>query len=388
MSKIAFCINDFRLGGIEKSLSNLINQIHSNHDITIFYYGHREDLLSKVPRDVRLVRIESKELLSISKLFSFNITNFFSKEFLFNLIIRIKYLISKRNKFIYYSYQMGKIKQKENFDIAIAFGGGLRPDTYYVLNNITSKVKFMMVHEDFSKQQQYTNMYKDYFGKFDKIICVSDKAKASFLSIYPQLINKTEYKQNILYKSEILNDASAFDVIKESNEFIICTVGRLSDEKGQDIIPMCVQQINSYRKKVKWIIIGDGPDYDNISNLIKMHKVEDKVSLLGALNNPYPYIKNCDLYIQTSKEEGYCFTAAEAKILGKPMILTNFSTASLFVKNDYNGYIIDRTIDELVSTINKLLANENLFARLNTNAQEDTSIEQNNTILDIFNTFK
>lgn len=110
----------------------------------------------------------------------------------------------------------------------------------------------------------------------------------------------------------------------DNNELKIVTVARLAAEKGQLIIPNAIKKLINSGIKVKWYCIGEGEERANIENRIKELNIEDNSILLGMKKNPYPFIKNCDVYIQTLIYEGFCITLAEARLLNKAIITTNF----------------------------------------------------------------
>ena len=106
--------------------------------------------------------------------------------------------------------------------------------------------------------------------------------------------------------------------------------------------------------------------------LIKENQLEDSFILLGKKINPYPYIKVCDLYVQPSRYEGKAVTVSEAKVLGKPILLTNYDTAHSQLEHNVDGYITDLSIDGIVMGIEKLYLDEKLRFKLADNCNKVT----------------
>ncbi|MPN33798.1 N-acetylgalactosamine-N,N'-diacetylbacillosaminyl-diphospho-undecaprenol 4-alpha-N-acetylgalactosaminyltransferase [bioreactor metagenome] len=163
---------------------------------------------------------------------------------------------------------------------------------------------------------------------------------------------------NILDIKKITDKSS--ERIDENDLFIdntinIVTVGRISGEKGYDRIPDVMKQLVDNNYKIKWIIIGDGPDRERIENLIKEHNVENNVVLLGTRENPYPYMRACDIYVQPSYTEGYCTTTYEAKILHKPVVTTDVPGMREQFESGKNGLIAESSVDGLYDGIKKLI---------------------------------
>ena len=104
-----------------------------------------------------------------------------------------------------------------------------------------------------------------------------------------------------------------------------------------------------------WYFIGDGPSYTELFELTKKYGLEKQVIFLGKMKNPYPYIRNCDIYVQPSREEGYGMTVAEAKMFQRTIIITNFLTAAEHIQNGENGYIVPINQSELALKIMHLI---------------------------------
>ena len=135
----------------------------------------------------------------------------------------------------------------------------------------------------------------------------------------------------------------------------IVTIGRLSYEKGQDLAIKVLARLIEEGEDVKWYCIGEGKSRADYESMIKEYGVEEKFILLGAKKNPYPYIKQADLYIQTSRHEGFCLTLAEAKCLHRAIITTDFTGAEEQIIDGENGIIVEANERALYEKIKKLL---------------------------------
>lgn len=100
-------------------------------------------------------------------------------------------------------------------------------------------------------------------------------------------------------------------------------------------------------------MVGYGGDEEIIRKLIEENNFQESFILLGKKFNPYPYMKKCDLYVQPSRYEGKAVTVGEAQILGKPVMITNYTTAKSQVKEDFDGYICDSTIEGAIKKLYK-----------------------------------
>ena len=144
----------------------------------------------------------------------------------------------------------------------------------------------------------------------------------------------------------------------------ILSIGRFTKAKNFDNVPDICAQIISMGILVKWYIIGYGNDRKLIERKIKEANMEDYVSLLGRKENPYPYIKNCDIYIQPSRYEGKAVAVKEAQILHKPVVITNFPTASSQLRNGIDGIIVPMDNSGCAKGIVDLLKNSEKIQNL------------------------
>mgnify|MGYP001781402089 FL=1 len=140
----------------------------------------------------------------------------------------------------------------------------------------------------------------------------------------------------------------------------IVTVGRLVALKGYDLAIETAKLLDKKGIQFKWYVIGEGPERDNIEKMIKKNELEDKFILLGQKSNPYPYMKCCDIYVQTSRFEGFGLTIAEAKILNKLIITTNFDTVHNQIVDLKNGVIVDMEEQAISKAIIDLIKNKYL----------------------------
>lgn len=109
---------------------------------------------------------------------------------------------------------------------------------------------------------------------------------------------------------------------------------------------------------IKWYIIGFGKDEKLIEKKIRESKMEDHVIVLGKKDNPYPYIKKCDIYVQPSRYEGKAVAVREAQILHKPVIITNFPTASSQLIDGVDGVIVPMDNDGCAKGIKNLIMDD------------------------------
>ena len=165
----------------------------------------------------------------------------------------------------------------------------------------------------------------------------------------------------------------------------ILTIGRLDYQKGYDLAVKICSKLKNDKYNIRWYACGEGNSRNEIEKLIKKYNLENEFILLGNQANPYGYLKDCDLYVQTSRYEGYCTTTNEARVFGKAIITTNVSGADEQFENDKTGLITEITIDSVYKNIKYLLENPDRKEYIENNLkktfkEEETDIKKLTTL--------
>lgn len=386
--KVLFMVINMNIGGTEKALLNMINEMpRDQYDITVLmlekyggflelipewvnmqYFNGYKDIkgtLNNPPIQIIKEAVKSKKLLHAFFLFVLNLLSQFTKE---------------RSALFQYLLRNYPIDPAE-YDVAVAYAGPMDFISYFVIEKIKAKKKIQWIHFDITKIGFNIKFVNKYYKKFDKIFAVSKMGKEQLESKLPRLKEKINYIYNILSTKEINELANKELGFKDSfNGLRILTVGRLSREKGQDLcIPVLSKLINE-GYNLKWYCVGEGSARSEYENLIQFHGLEDKFILLGANQNPYPFFKECDIYVQPSRHEGFCITLAEARCFNKPIITTNFNGAADQICNEHNGLIVDSTEYELYKAIQRFIDDKALLRRVQRNLEgeyKDNRVEIN-----------
>ncbi|MFY0781257.1 glycosyltransferase [Peribacillus simplex] len=364
-TKIIFMLINMNVGGTEKALLNMISELSKkNYDVTVLMLEKYGDFINSIPDGVQVEYLKGyKDIKNLLNLPLHIVALDFIKKgrFIKSLIIILFYFISKVNKerSLFYKYILKDFTiAKKEYDIAVAYAGPMEFISYYVLNNIKANKKIQWIHFDINHIGFNRFFACKFYNKFDKIFVVSKEGKRHLINILPFLEEKIEVFLNIISPDLIKSQAEIgrgfndeFDGIK------ILTVGRLTLEKGQDLAIKSLTKLIQNGFKVRWYCVGEGNLRVNYEKQIQKNNVLDHFILLGSKPNPYPYIKNCDIYVQPSRHEGYCITLAEARCLNKPIITTNFTGAKEQIKNGVTGLIVKCDEDEIYQAIVKLINN-------------------------------
>jgi glycosyltransferase involved in cell wall biosynthesis len=257
---------------------------------------------------------------------------------------------------------------KEEYDSIIAFQEGL--PTLFCSYIKKTKNKVAWIHSNYEEYRKIvkTDELKIY-QNYNKIICVSGFTKNVFINIYPLLEAKTDYIYNTLdeeyirlkSKEEINDDR--FD----RDDFTIISIGRIDVVKQFSKLPEIASKLKQRNLKFKWYILGDGDqnELNKIHKNILQYGVEDCFFYLGSKFNPYPYIANSNLLVSSSLSEACPYVVNEAKILGVPVVSTNYGSSYEFIMHDVNGMIT--TIDNIDVCISQLINNRLIYENFKNN---------------------
>jgi len=266
--------------------------------------------------------------------------------------IMIRLCRDEYKKFSYTLRTYPKLPGK--YDCAIAYKMNFE-DTATVIWRINARKKCAWMHSSIN----YVKKQKDRFILLlllllQRIFCVSRDCKEQLDCVYPMYAHKTQVIHNVMNVQEIGSLAEEKPNCQLKKD-AITTVGRLSPEKGQQMVPATVRLLLDAGYDVYWYLVGDGPLREEVESEIKKHHVEDHVILLGTQMNPYPYIKNCDIYVQPSFSEGWGLTVQEAKVLQKPTVVTPIPAMREQITNGENGLIVDAMTPEALAEGIKML---------------------------------
>ena len=358
MKNVLFIISNFCHGGTNKSLENLLSLINQNE--------YKPFVLARTSTPGVYLEIFKDYLVSYPHWMETLLTNIgfhrFEKFFL-------RYL-----KFTpyapFYRYVINRLCDEHNIDKLIAFEEGKAT----LLGSFSKCSKAAWIHCDY--EYLYSLRHVDetsIYLRYDQVVCVSRHSMNNFKRLLPECANKVTYIYNSLNDEEIT--AKAFETIEDSNFktdlFTIISVGRVAEVKQFYKIPNIVNEINKIcgEKKCRWYIIGDG-DVAHIKHEIDKCKVHNQVVLLGAKDNPYPFMRQSNLLASTSQSESCPYVVNEARILHIPIISNDYPAAKELIDSKF-GVIIN--ISQMAAKICDMIEDRgSIYSKLKHSCKEST----------------
>ena len=361
------------IGGVERSLLGLLDAIdYDKYDVDLFLLSHTGEFMPLINKNVNLLpenKMFSYISWPISKLvksckFYMAAIRLFSKIY-GDIRAKIK-KTSTINITLCKKIVSSNVKKLDtHYDIALGFFG----PHYFLNDNIDADLKIGWVHTDYGNPTELPDIgyTLPMWSKLDYIACVSEQVKVSFDKIYPSLKEKTVVIENIFSSEFVRGRAAEFSVKQEmpdNTSTKILSVGRFCTAKAFDDVVRACNKLVEKDYDFKWYLIGYGSDEQLIKDLIDEYNLQDTVIILGKKDNPYPYIKECDIYAQPSRYEGKAVTVIEAQILNKPVMITRYATSAAQLQEGIDGYICEMGVDGIVGGIEYLINNIELREKL------------------------
>ncbi len=267
----------------------------------------------------------------------------------------------------------------ETYDLAIAYLEGAA--TYFVADRVKARKKAAFLHSDYGMAGYTPGLDHGCYSRFDRVFCVSEDVKASFLAVYPGLTDRTALFRNFLDPASILRrseEGSGFD-----DGYVgvrILSLGRLTKVKAFDLAVAAAKRLRDRGWDFRWTVFGEGEERPRLEREIRSAGLEDAFFLPGAVENPFPYLRQGQIYVQCSRFEGQSLAVREAKVLGLPVVLTRSSGNREQITDGVDGIFVEGDPASLADGIERLLKDAALRARLGAAAaagrQEQGDLDQ------------
>jgi glycosyltransferase involved in cell wall biosynthesis len=368
MKKVLFFVESLTVGGAEKSLLSLLNNFdYDRYEVHLMMIKRGGDFEQFVPSNLTIEYLE----IDIS------------------FISRVKFKVSRLinfNKYFHVAQLFWKSTQSDvpfidyKYDVSIAWGQGFA--TYFVAERVTSIKKFAWVNIDYDKAGYKWEKDSSIYNKFDKVIGVSDFVKDIMRKYLPE--QKVTSIINIIDRDDIEIKAKApFTFNFDKNKFNILSVGRLTNQKAFELAIEAINILINKSIPVHLYIIGEGIERVSLQNLILSNNLINHITLIGLIDNPYPFMKNCDIYLQTSRFEGLGRTVLEASILNKPIVCTDFPTSYSIIENNVTGLIVPMEPGQIAYALESLINDNQLTSKLIKNLENQKNSSKQKTLYDI-----
>lgn len=378
--QLLFVMDTFPVGGIAKSFLALLHELGTvEYDIDFLLMKRDGALLPLLPDHVHLLP-EVLEAEFRDPHPKHLVRNFFRMPFKrwwlwvkFSLVCSWGRLTGGLHKHICCLDQFvarHSAPQVKEYDAAVAYAGGRC--IYYVATQVKAKVKVGYIHSDYQiNEVDYMLKPTDsiYFPMLDHLVTISPQCLKSLQQEFPALASRCHVIENICSPENIRRMAETGESFADEwAGFRIVTMSRIDiPTKGLDLAVAACALLKKRQIPLRWYLLGDGKPRGELQKMIDDHDLHDTFILLGAKVNPYPFLKDCDVYVQPSRIEGKSVALDEVKALGCPVVVTCFSTVLDQFRNGETALIAQMTPESIADQIAELLTNEPLRLRLRQN---------------------
>lgn len=377
MKSILICSHAMELGGAERVLLGLLEALDKDrYEVDLFLMRHRGELLKDIPEGVRLLpeisqyaclAVPIREVLRKGRL-DMAYGRFIAKRKA-KRTRRALGITGENDVELEYSHKFTKkymppVSDK-TYDLAVSF---LTPH-YYVAEKVRAKKKIAWIHTDYSVVAVDRESELKMWAAYDKIVSISDQVTDAFVQTFPELKEKVIMLPHFIpveYIKRLSEAGNAPEMEKRGDEIRLLSIGRFCVQKNFDNVPDICRRLRERGLNVKWYLIGFGAE-EIIRQKIGEAGMQEHVVILGKKENPYPYIKACDLYVQPSRYEGRSVCVIEAQILGKPVVITRYPTSGSQLRDGVDGVIVPLDNAGCAEGIAELIMDESMQERLRTN---------------------
>ncbi len=349
---VLFIIDSLTCGGAEKSLISLLPLLdYSMVDVDLMMVSREGIFEQYIPKQVRVVDFPNQGGIW------FEICLIY-----FRILRRI--FPNRHGAELRWQAMSSAYKGVDrSYDVGIAYQQGF--PTYFLVKKVNAKKKIAWINVDIDKAGYRPSFNRPYYDLIDTVVPVSEQ-------LY-EMLNGSNYVNSLQMSTvyDILNVDLIKKMSKESirvnsidKGFVITTVGRMVSQKGYDLAVGAAYLLKNKGLSFRWFFVGDGGMRQEIEKRVDENGLRDNIVFVGMTPNPYPYMSMCDIYVQTSKFEGFGLTLNEARILNKPVISTNFPVVYNQIRDGENGLICEMKAESIADKILLLASDVKLREKL------------------------
>lgn len=349
------------MGGTEIAQIAFMKKLLSEgHKVTLLLSQKRGPLMDRIPDGVRILAIPMKKSIFLDRMMGRVIDG---RPFAFPVkcICKIFKICIGKKRFTPFLISKTKVLPG-NYDLAVEFHGYGKFPTAYTAVRVKAAKKALLFHDASIHWLEYVVSYLDCY---DKLYCVSDAVYDKLSSMFPEKRSRMEVLHNFIDADEIRRkSAEKADISEFTGEFKILTIARLEYQKGIDIAIRAAQILKERGIPFKWYVIGDGSERKRLGSMIRAKGLDNSFILLGIRQNPYPYLKACELFALTSRFEGYPVTLIEARALCVPILAPDMPCIREQITDNLNGMLTETDPMKIADRINEFRKDPSMGSKM------------------------
>ncbi len=377
MKSLLFVINTLGQGGAEVALTTLLEHLDPNeYDIDLYVMVEQGNLIHRVPDYVHVLNtgFDDNDVLDAKG----------KRHLTWNLFKKLLHVgsLTRNLPYIVSNYRVMKQKQKvfpekllwkpiadsaphpeKTYDLAVAYLEGA--SAYYVARSVRAKKKACFIHIHYGMSGYTRELDLDCYAAFDRILTVGEDVRDSFVNAYPEYADKTVVSYNLVDRDLVLERAEEGIGFEDGYDGIrILSVSRLVSQKAVDVCIDAMKILKERGLPVRWYVLGEGNEREKLEKLIRKYGLEEDFILYGTVDNPFPYYRQCNIYVQSSRYEGRSIALQEAQIMGKPMVVSDCPGNRKQVMHEKTGLIAPVDAAAIADAVQRLIDDPSLAERL------------------------
>lgn len=364
MKKILFVIHAMGYGGAERSLVNLLMELpQDRYQVDLLLFQRQGDFLAQVPEWVNVLDTprELKRLYGpLTQAGGLAMVKLWGKvgSLMFRRTRKERAAWRWFNVFRKHIPQLDK-----HYDVVVAYTGS--EIQYFIADCVSADKKVVFIHNDYRTAGYSAADDESYFAQMDAIVSVSRRCVEVLEEIFPQYRDRMQCVENITSSALVKQRARESAPAEYTADVpVILSVGRLNAQKGFDLAIDAADLLRQRGLEFRWYIAGEGPLRKTLQARIDARNLQEHFVLLGARSNPYPYMANCSMLVQSSRFEGKSVVLDEAKMLGIPIVSTAYPTVGDQLIDGREGLVTELSAQGIADGVQRMLEDAALRKQL------------------------
>lgn len=373
-AKILIFTHALHLGGVERSLIGMLRCMNPKKvDVHLLLLSKSGDLLPQIPEWVTILPVPKSHSYLMGSIRSAfkpggiliglaRVTSLMVLRARKAMGLPVGFLLARSHR-----YSMPFIPRvKGEYDLAISY---MMPHDF-VASKVCSRKKVGWIHTDYTSVHEGVALAfeEKAWASMDIIVAVSSEVAAAFVKVFPRLAPRLTVIENVLdpawVRQKALDPSPASATASSAETLTLCSVGRFSHAKGFDIAVEAAAIMKSAGLVFRWSFVGYGPDEPALRRRIDEFGLASHVIVVGPLENPYPSMHACDIYVQPSRYEGKSVSIREAQMLGKPVLVSEYPTVRSQVDHGVDGFVAPAGARGLADAILTLVRDTELRSKI------------------------
>lgn len=375
---ILFVIDNMKIGGIQKNMVNSLIELQDKFDITLCLFNPVGDYMQMLPKNIKIIIPDKAyQTLGMSNSEAKRHPSIFFRRTFYYIVMKLW-----GNKTMY-KCMLKRQRHLGKFDYAVSGMQSAVERVFFsgcnelILEKVDAQQKIAYIHCDYVLSGIDNEYNRSVYRKLDKILVPNKSNLEQFLSVLPDLREKTFIVNNFCNYDEVKEKAQEETVVYGKDKLNIATIARISHEKGVDRAINVCKRLKEEGFKFTYHVIGGGGNYDELCTFVNDNGLADTVFLHGYDSNPYKYLKNIDLFLLPSRNEAAGLVIDEARSLNVPVLSTRTVAAEETIGIHDCGWVCENSEDGIYDALKNLLINVDVIKE---KKQQLKSVECNNDI--------